>query len=85
MGGGLTLRIFLRTKRLLDLPDLEIYFGLFQWEKIIFCQNAYFCLKMILDHVFFYFFSALRVGWVGFEKCGKFRTFFFETFPYIII
>ena len=19
------------------------YFGLFQWEKIIFCQNAYFC------------------------------------------
>ena len=24
MGGGLTLRIFLRSKRLLDLPDLEI-------------------------------------------------------------
>ena len=23
------------------------YFGLFQWEKIIFCQNAYFCIKMI--------------------------------------
>ena len=31
-GGGLTLRIFLRSKWLLDLPDLEIekYFGLFQ-------------------------------------------------------
>ena len=54
------------------------YFGLFQWEKIIFCQNAYFCLKMIFRPCYFYFFfRTLRVGWVGFEKCGKFRTFFF--------
>ena len=29
MGGGLTLRIFLRTKRLLDLPDLEIFKSIF--------------------------------------------------------
>ena len=60
------------------------YFWLFQWEKIIFCQNAYFCLKMIFRPCYFYFFfRTLRVGWVGFEKCGKFRPFFFffETFP----
>ena len=54
------------------------YFGLFQWEKIIFGQNAYFCLKMIFRTCFFlFFFRTLRVGWVGFEKCGKFCTFFF--------
>ena len=27
--------------------------------------------------LFLFFFRTLRVGWVGFEKCGKFRTFFF--------
>ena len=32
------------------------YFGLFQWKKIIFCQNAYFCLKMIFRPCYFYFF-----------------------------
>ena len=53
-------------------------FWLFQWEKIIFCQNAYFCLKMIFRPCsFYFFFRTLGVGWVGFEKCGKFRTFFF--------
>ena len=58
------------------------YFWLFQWEKIIFCQNAYFCLKMIFRPFYFsFFFCTLWVGWVGFEKCEKFRTFFFETFP----
>ena len=32
--------------------------------------------------LFLFFFHTLRVGWVGFEKCGKFRIFFFfETFP----
>ena len=25
----------------------------------------------------FFFFRTLQVGWVGFEKCGKFSTFFF--------
>ena len=42
------------------------YFGLFQWEKIIFCQNAYFCLKMIFRPCYFYFFSILGEwgGWV---------------------
>ena len=78
IGGGLSLRIFLRSKWLLDLPDLEIFlsiFGLFQREKIIFCQNAYFCLKMIFRPCYFYFFHTLRVGWVGFEKCGKFHFF----------
>ena len=58
------------------------YFWLFQWEKIIFCQNAYFCLKMIFRPCYFYFFfRTLWVGWVGFEKCGKFRTFFFFLKP----
>ena len=37
---------------------------------------------MIFRPCYFYFFSrTLRLGRVGFEKCGKFRTFFFETFP----
>ena len=42
------------------------YFWLFQWEKIIFCQNAYFCLKMIFRPCYFYFFSILSKwgGWV---------------------
>ena len=26
---------------------------------------------------FYFFFCTLQVGWVGFEKYGKFRTFFF--------
>ena len=34
------------------------YFGLFQWEKIIFCQNAYFCSKMIFRPCYFYFFHT---------------------------
>ena len=67
------------------MPDLEIfskYFGLSQWEKIIFCQNAYFRLKMIFRPCFFFiFFRTLQVGLVGFEKCGKFRTFFFFLKP----
>ena len=52
--------IFMISKWQLDLPDLEIfskYFGLFQWEKIILCQNAYFCLKMIFRPCYTYFFS----------------------------
>ena len=28
MAGGLTLKIFLRSKRLLDLPDLEIFLSI---------------------------------------------------------
>ena len=38
---------------------------------------------MIFRPFFFISFCTLRVEWVGFEKCGKFRTFvfFFETFP----
>ena len=51
LGGGLTLGIFLRSKLLLDWPYLEV-FGLFQWEKIIFCQNAYFCLKYLYSILF---------------------------------
>ena len=47
--GGLTLRILLRSKWLLHLPDLEV----FQWEKIFFSQNAYFCLKMIFRPCYF--------------------------------
>ena len=27
---------------------------------------------------FFIFFHTLPVGWVGFEKCGKFRPFFWK-------
>ena len=39
------------------------YFGHFQWEKIIFYQHAYFCLKMIFRPCYFYFiFHTLRVG-----------------------
>ena len=48
------------------------YFGLFQWEKIIFCQNSYFCLKMIFRPCYFYFFfHTRRFGWVGFGNYGK--------------
>ena len=39
------IRIYLRSKWLLELPDLEIFLStldFFQREKIIFCQNAYF-------------------------------------------
>ena len=69
MGGSLMLRIFLRSKWLLELPDLEIFLStldFFQREKIIFCQNAYFCLKMIFRPCYFYFFSILSKwgGWV---------------------
>ena len=56
----------------------------FQWEKIIFCQNAYFCLKMIYRPCYFYFSSALCEwgGWVlkSAENSALF-SFFFETFP----
>ena len=50
----------------MTLADPPPYFGLFQWEKIIFCQNTYFCLKMIFRPCYFYFFSALCQwgGWV---------------------
>ena len=30
--------------------------------------------------LFLFFLYTLRVGWVGFETCGKFHTIF-ETFP----
>ena len=82
MGGGLTLRIFLRSKWHLDLL-VEKYFGLFQWEKIIFCQNAYFCLKMIIRPCYFYFFpyKASGEGWV-FESMEI--QYFFEGFPYFL-
>ena len=58
--GGLT--IFMRSKWLLDLHCIAQYFGLFQWEKIIFCQNTYFCLKMIFRPCYFYFFSHFVSG-----------------------
>ena len=58
------------------------YFGLFQWEKIIFCQNAYFCLKMIFRQCYFYFFSPFASGVGGFWKVWKIPLFF-ETFPKI--
>ena len=56
------------------------YFGLFQWEKIIFCQNDYFCLKMIFRPCYFYFFFPHwgGGGGGGFEKCGKFPHFFLK-------
>ena len=53
------------------------YFGLFQWEKIIFGQNAYFCLKMIFRPCFLYFFSAL-CEWGGFWKVRKIQPFFWN-------
>ena len=78
--GSLKLRIFLRSKWLLDLPDLEMFLSIldfFNGKKIIFCQNTYFCLKMIFGPCYFYYFFPHFVsGWVGFEKCGKFCTFF---------
>ena len=39
-------------------------FWIFQLEKIIFCQNAYFCLNRIFKPHYFYFFSYFvrRVG-----------------------
>ena len=52
------IRIYLRSKWLLELPDLEIFLStldFFQREKIIFCQNAYFCLKMIFRPCFIFF------------------------------
>ena len=37
---------------------------------------------MIFRPCYFYFFFQTRVGgWVGFQKFGKFQTFFFEPFP----
>ena len=47
------------------------YFWLFQWEKIIFCRNAYFCLKMIFRPGYFYLF---------FNTSGKFHILF-PTLP----
>ena len=38
----------------------------------------YFLPKYFSDHVIIIFFRTLWVGWVGFEKCGKFRTFFLK-------
>ena len=43
-------------------------FGLFQWEKIIFGQNAYFCLKMIFRPCYFYFLDVIAsLDW-GYES-----------------
>ena len=44
MGGGLTLRIFLRSKWLLDLPDLEIFLSIFDFfnGKIFFAKKLIF-------------------------------------------
>ena len=65
---------------LLDLPDLKFfcifciyYIELFQWEKILFCPNAYFCLKMIFRQCYFLFFPDFVSG---FWKVQKILHFF---------
>ena len=81
MGGGLTLRIFLGSKRLLDLPDLEIFWiWTFSMGKNKFLPKCLFLLKNDFWTMLFYFFFQNR--WVG----GKFYTFLFfifDTFPYL--
>ena len=52
------------------------YFGLFQWEKINFWQNTYFCLKMIFRQCYFYFFPHFVSGVGGFWKVRKIPHFF---------
>ena len=86
MGGSVTLRIFLRSNWLLDLPDLIIFFYVlwtFSMGKNNFLPKYLFLLKNYFQTMLFlFFFRTLWVGSVGFEKSGKFRTFFFfETYP----
>ena len=69
-GGGLTLRIFLRSKWLLDLPDLGIFLGIldfFNGKNNILPKCLFLLKKWFLDHVLF-FFHTRWVGWVGLGK-----------------
>ena len=56
------------------------YFGLFQWEKIIFCQNAYFCLKMIFRPCYLYFLS-IQGEWNGWVLESMENTILFLSLP----
>ena len=49
MGGGLTLRIFLRSQWLLDLPDLEFFLSIldfFNGKKYFFAKMLIFAKKL---------------------------------------
>ena len=67
MGGGLILRIFLRSKWLLDLPDLEIFLSImdfFNGKKSFFAKTS---LLMIMSNSIYnigYFSNGIPV-WEG--------------------
>ena len=66
MGWGLTLRIFLIFQIQQDFEIFLSILGFFNGKKIFFAKILNIAKKWFLDHVFFYFFSALCEwgGWV---------------------